>query len=202
MIPPTEEPAREWLQSISDRHACDWCKHPDKPIYHCGLCRHCYDIKTELRHLHREVEERKARGAVHPRFGLGDLEFHYIVAIDMAESAQCEGREYGPLSKGDHPLEVEHELSFISEKFLRKDLYRHSVALAEAFSPSQRRLLIYLLSRMTREFLRRRRRSGARLRKTMTGRTVEQALGERFPGTYRVEADPTVVRGGPRGKAR
>jgi hypothetical protein len=196
VIPPSEEPAQEWLESIADRHACGWCKNPDKPVCCGGLCRHCYDIKIELRRLHREVEERKARGAVHPRFGLGELGFHYIAAIDMAESAQCKGREYGPLSKGEAPLDFEHEFSSISEKFLKKDLYRHSVAQATAFSPSQRRLLVYLLSMMSREYLRRKRRSMAWFRIQVTGRTIEQALRERFPGTYRVEEDSTAVRAG------
>ena len=201
-MPPTNDLAQEWLEHIAERDACIWCKNPDKPVYCGGLCRHCYNIRAELKRLRREVQDRRARGPVSPRFDLAALEFDYIAAIDMAESAQCEGREYGPLSKGETPLDLEHEFSFISEKFLKKDLYRHSVALATAFSPSQRRLLVYLLSRMSREYLGRKRRSMVWYRILMTGRTIEQALRERFSGTYRVEEDPTIARRGSRAKSR
>jgi hypothetical protein len=194
MITTADDPAQEFLDRIVDRKACDWCKHPDKPVHRGGLCSHCYKIKTELRRLHRRVEDRTARGTVHPMFGLGNLRFEYTVAIDMAEAAQWEGRKYGSPNKGDvTPLDLEHEFEFIGEKFLKKDLYRHSVALFQHFfTPSQRRLLMYILSKMSREYLRRNRRSLAWL-DVQGGRTVEEALKERAFGTYRVEEEPTVV---------
>ena len=70
--------------------------------------------------------------------------------------------------------------------------YRHSVDLFTCFSPVQRRLLKFILSRMSREYLRRNRRRRAWF-KVQMGRTVKQALKERFFGTYRVEEDPTIV---------
>ena len=110
----------------------------------------------------------------------------------MAEAAQTEGRIYGFLAGDVTPLDLEHEFCFISEKFLKKDLYRHSVDLFTCFSPVQRRLLKFILSRMSREYLRRNRRRRAWF-KVQMGRTVKQALKERFFGTYRVEEDPTIV---------
>lgn len=182
-----------YLESIAGKEMCSWCRYPYKPTYSGGLCRHCYEIRAELRQLYRKVEDRKARGAVHPTFGLGNLQFDYIAAIDMAEAAHWEGRCYGSLYKHDvTPLDLEHEFGFISEKFLKKDLYRNSVDLFTYFTPPQRRLLIYVLSRMSREYLRRNRRKRA-WHDIQKGRTVKQALAERFFGTYRVEEDPTVI---------
>jgi hypothetical protein len=113
------------------------------------------------------------------------------VGCDTAEAAQWDGRKYGSPNKGDvTPLDLEREFEFIGEKFLKKDLYRHSVALFQHFfTPSQRRLLMYILSKMSREYLR---RSLAWL-DVQAGRTVEEALKERAFGTYRVEEDPSVV---------
>ena len=192
MIPSVDGCAQKHLEFVADEEPCNWCRYPYKPIYSGGLCRHCYEIKAELKQLHREVEDRKAHGAGHPMFGLGNLEFEYIAAIDMAEAAQTEGRIYGFLAGDVTPLDLEHEFCFISEKFLKKDLYRHSVDLFTCFSPVQRRLLKFILSRMSREYLRRNRRRRAWF-KVQMGRTVKQALKERFFGTYRVEEDPTIV---------
>jgi hypothetical protein len=200
MIATLDDSAQRYLGSITEKEMCTWCRYPYKPTYSGGLCRHCYDIKAELRRLHREVEERKAHGAVHPTFGLGSLQFDYIAAIDMAEAAQGEGRVYGSLSKGDAPLDLEHEFGFISQKFLKKDLYRNSVDLFTYFTPPQRRLLMYVLSRMSREYLRRNRRKRAWY-DIQKGRTTKQALEERFFGTYRVEKDPTVIGRRPAKKA-
>ena len=192
MIPAIDDRAQEYLEYIAENEMCNWCKYPHKPIYRGGLCRHCYNIKAELKRLHRKMEDGKERGAVHPTFGLGNLQFDYTAAIDMAEAAQTEGRTYGSLSKGDAPLDLEQEFGFISVKFLKKDLYRHSVDLFTYFAPSQRRLLMYVLSRISREYLRRNRRKRAWY-DIQVGRTMKQALEERFFGTYRVEEDPSIV---------
>jgi hypothetical protein len=201
MRPAMEDPAQQYLELIAERDTCGWCKHPREPIFRCGLCRHCYGIKSELKRRHRDLEGRRARGPVHPTFGLKNLEWPYAAAIDMAEAAQWEGREYGSLVRGEDPLDLEHEFGFICRKLLRKDLYRNSAGLFTHFSPPQRRLLLYLLSWMSRGYLRRKRRRQAWYN-IQKGRTLEQALKERLPGTYRVEDDPAVTRRRSPGKPR
>jgi hypothetical protein len=194
MVETLDDSAQKHLELVAARETCDWCKYPDKQIYRGGLCRRCDGIKAELKHLHKEVQERMARGDVHPKFGLGALEFDYVTATYMAEAAQSEGRMYGSLCNREvTPLDLEHEFSFISKRFLKKDVYRNSVDLYTYFTLPQRRLLKYIVSRLARDELRRNRRNLARFE--AQGRTIEQALNERFPGTYRVEEDATIDRG-------
>ena len=192
MIETLDDSAQKHLERVAANELCNWCRYPYKPIYRGGLCRHCYGIKAELKRLHKEVVDRRARGDVHPKFGLGILEFDYVTAINMAEAAQSEGRMYGSLyNRQVTPLDLEHEFSFISERFLKKDLYRNSVDLFSDFTLAQRRLLKYIVSRLAREEFRRNRRNLAKPQ----GQTIQQALNERFHGTYRVEEDATIQPG-------
>ena len=37
-----------FLESIHTGPSCDWCKHPEQPLYRAGFCRHCYRINREV----------------------------------------------------------------------------------------------------------------------------------------------------------
>ncbi|MGD0125283.1 MAG: hypothetical protein ABSF46_07995 [Terriglobia bacterium] len=179
---------QEHLDSISRREACGWCKHPFKDIYRSGLCRHCYKIKTELGALHQEVEHVKRAGKPYRGKVLisPSLKLAYMTALRMAEEAQWEGRKYGSLYNDDiTSLDVQRELSFISKRFLKKDLYENCVYLFDCYNLSQKRNLLHILSMMSREYLRRKRRF--RCRWEVVDKEIRHVLKGRFRGTYRVE---------------
>jgi hypothetical protein len=188
--------AQEHLDSIGHREACEWCKHPFKDVYRAGLCRHCYKIKSELRALHNKVEHAK-RSTIPRRGDLISpmLSLDYMTAIDMAEDAQWEGRKYGSLYNDDvTSLDLEHEFCFISKTFLTRDLYNNSAFLFDRFTASQKRYLLYILSRMSREYLRRKRRFRSIWR--VVGKDIKEVLEARSPGTYRVEEEVAILRKG------
>jgi hypothetical protein len=110
----------------------------------------------------------------------------------MAEDAQWEGRKYGSLHDEDvRSLDLEHELSFISKKFVKKDLYKGEAHWFDSLSVSQRRSLLYVLSKMGREYLRRKRR--LRCVHRVQDKEIKQVLKGRSRGTYRVEKDQCAL---------
>jgi hypothetical protein len=78
----------------------------------------------------------------------------------MMTLAKGEGEAYSDLSADRiDGLKLEHELSYLSRRFLRKDLYRGlATPLEWSFPPEQRVLLYYLIALMNREYLGRNRR--------------------------------------------
>ncbi len=96
------------------------------------------------------------------------LDFDYRAALAMEKDAKGEGKAYGRLYYADITgLDVEHEFSDISRRFVRKDLYHGDTNLFDwSFQPNQKRLLFYLLSLMSR----------ARLRRTRQYRAVNSDL--------------------------
>ena len=180
--------AQDYLDFLAQREACDWCKNPDKPVYKAGLCRHCYGIKGRLRRLQREVDGARARDRGRRKGGPipVPLEIAYKTTIEMAELAQCEGRKYGSLYHADvTALQLEHEFSLLSRALLRKDLYYGDADLFACFTPSQKRQLLYIVSRTTRGDSRRKRRRLA-CAETLS-KTIDQVLTDRSPDSFRVE---------------
>lgn len=180
--------AQDYLDFLAEGKACDWCKHPDMPVYRAGLCRHCYDIKQRLRRLQRVVDGARASDGGRRKGGpiTAQLEVDYKTTVEMAELAQCEGRKYGSLYHADvTPLQLEHEFSLLSRALLRKDLYYGDADLFACFTPSQKRQLLYIVSRITRGDSRRKRRRLA-CAETLS-KTIDQVLADRSPDSFRVE---------------
>ena len=184
----TSNHAQETLDRMGKSRECSWCKHPRKSVYRAGMCTHCYRIKRNLVRLHREVQRLRKTAAPHPRFGVipFQLDHEYRIALEMAEAARCEGRKYGSIHRDDITnLKLEHEFSFISKRFLKRDLYRNDAWLFECFSASQKRHLFYITSLMTREFLRNNRRAIAAGQ--VSGLSIDQVISGRSHGSFRVE---------------
>ena len=168
---------------------CAWCKEPYRAIHCAGLCRSCYSIKLELRSKYASYLARKA--VSRHRDDLWSAEHDLIVAIKMAESAQTDGRTYGNLHEGDgRTISLELEFGFISRRSLHKDLFNHRAYLFECFTPSQRRYLMYLVSRMSLEYRRRNRRSDS----VYNTDSLEDVMKGRAWGTYRVEDDVRALK--------
>jgi hypothetical protein len=139
----------------------------------------------------------RAKKVGDPRRGQGKipflLRFYYKAAIEKAEAAQREGRKYGLLYDDDLTShDLESEFSYISRKFLKKDLYYGEACLFDCFTSSQKRCLLYIVSKMSRTYQRRKRHRIAV--NTVTPKDVRRVLKDRAIGTYRVEKDPTVIR--------
>jgi hypothetical protein len=168
MSPTDDDYAEDFLGRLSDRSACQWCKHPNKRIYLKGLCRHCYDIRGKINRLHRTINEYKKKLGKMPlleaddvilryRNGLAEVEVHYQVAIEMEKDAKTEGEAYEQMYTAQiDGLTLEHQFSFISAKFVHQDLYHGDANLFDwSFTPNQKRLLSYLMSLMSSAYLRR-----------------------------------------------
>ncbi len=185
----SEKHAEEWLNWVLARVACAWCRNPDKKIYRLDMCRSCYDIRCELKRLHKRVlETNAAYGEKWPRSNqLFSLEFDYKTAIAMAESAQILGRMYQGLLKSADPLECEREFNYLSTRFVKKDLFDHCAFLFEHLSPINRSYLMYLIGKMMQELHARNRRRMAR--RIIGTKSRKEVLGERAWDTYRVEDD-------------
>jgi hypothetical protein len=104
----------------------------------------------------------------------------------MAEAAQSEGRVYGDAHR-EHvtSLKLEKEFGFISKHLLKKDVYRHGDYLFDSFTAAQKRQLFYIVSLMSREYLRKNRRKIASL--AVQGRSTEEVRETRSFHTFRVE---------------
>jgi hypothetical protein len=89
-----------------------------------------------------------------------DLEFNLHTYTKMAGFAQGEGRAYGNIHERRVSGEdLEGEFSFISKRFVKKDLFYGLASVFDwSFTPDQKRLIYYLLSQMSRSHLRRSRK--------------------------------------------
>ena len=144
---------------------CGWCRDPDSAIRSKGLCGHCYRIKRQIATLRDELSALERQRELD---GMPYIERRF--RLENAENkkwlAECDGAKYGDI--GSRPvdgLELEHELSFLSERLVGKKLYSGvQNSLNRRFSPTQRQYLFYLLSRMSRAWNRKKRGSDAFLR--------------------------------------
>jgi len=183
-----EKCAEDSLNSVKMRHTCVWCRHPNKIVYCRGMCRHCYDIRRDLKRLHKQVKRVKARFSEWPVANkFTRLELDYMTAVEMAESTQILGRAYVRYLDNTTSLDLENEFRLVSKRFLRRDLFNHDSFLFECFSPVHRRYLMHIVSRITQEYLRLNRRKMATGR--ILGKTMNEVLADRSWGTYRVEND-------------
>jgi hypothetical protein len=153
-----EYPA-EFLSSVHSGPRCSWCQHPDKKIYRKGLCSSCYRTSRKEAQLASAVEALKKNGRPVPF----PLEFDLHTYAKMGELARGEGGAYGDIHQREITgLDLEWELSYVSKRFVKKDLFHGDANLFDwSFTPDQKRLLYYLLSKMSRAYLRRGRKNRA-----------------------------------------
>lgn len=154
--------AEEILDRVSKPKStcCAWCKHPDKQVRRAGLCNHCYRLQLEARKCERKLAAFIPR--VDPRVSSVDrymLERALKVANKMIELAKHEGEYYARFAEPASGLDVETDLSFISKRWLGKDLFFGWANTFDwCFDQVQKRLLVYIFRKMLIESLRVRRR--------------------------------------------
>jgi hypothetical protein len=87
--------------------------------------------------------------------------FQHGVLVEVKGSALVEGQIYGAIHIEDvDGLRLEREFSFLSGKLVGKDLYNGTAnVFSHALTLPQRRLLLYELSKMSRRWLKKSRRS-------------------------------------------
>ncbi len=159
----------QFLEQIHTGPVCEWCKHPEQPVYRAGFCRHCYRIRREVSKLESQIQDRKRAKGLVP----SDLRFRLRTARKKVYLAKAEGSNYGNIHKKNIlGLDIERQLSQLSEALVKKDLYDGNAANAFdwSFSPDQKRLIYYLLSKLIRH----------RGRKARRGIAMGLAVGERY----------------------
>jgi hypothetical protein len=156
--------AENILQSAANPKdtCCQWCKHPQKRIRTAGLCNHCYRLKLELKHCESNLANftLDSRDPKASRSQRHFLEHQLKVAGRMMELAKGEGESYAQFAHTVTGLELERELRFVSERWLRDDLFIGWANILDwSFDQTQKRLLFFMLKRMTMEYLREKRRN-------------------------------------------
>lgn len=148
-----------FLERIHSDASCEWCKNPEQPLYRAGLCRHCYQISREVSKLESRVQECKE----HKQSISFDLDFYLKTAKKMVHLAKMEGSAYGDIHKKNVTgADLELQFSLLSKALIKKDLYYGDANLFDwSFSPAQKRLIFYLLSKLMRQRSRRARRGRA-----------------------------------------
>jgi hypothetical protein len=140
------------LELISGWAGCAWCgDHLRNVRPGSSLCETC---KRWKRREQQAIEEQDAKPSVGRTL---HLQYEIEFARLCREEGQIKGWE-GPVL----PLNLELELQTLSERFFGEDVFRGTILYFQQFSPAQRRLLMYLLRRMTKVWLRHRRRGFAR----------------------------------------
>jgi hypothetical protein len=155
----TNDYPRTFLEQMHKGPSCEWCKHPEESLYAAGLCRHCYRIRQKVSNLKSKVrlcKERKQSISF-------DLDFRLKTAGKMVQFAKMEGSRYGNLDrKNVTGLDLEHQFSLLSTSLVREDLYfGHANLFDWSFSPDQKPLIYYLLSKVMRQRERKARRGRA-----------------------------------------
>lgn len=146
-----------FLEQIHKGPVCEWCKHPEQPVYRAGLCRHCYRIRREASTLESQIQEAKRE----KQFVSSDAFFRLKIARKMADLAKAEGSIYGNIHKKKIlGLDIESQLSQLSQTLVKEDLYDGNAAnvFDWSFCPDQKRLIYYLLSKLIRQRERKARR--------------------------------------------
>jgi hypothetical protein len=116
-----------------------------------------------LNRLQKRVDAAKHKYGPNWASRLDTLDLDYKAALLMVKSAKIEGVQYlRYYSDRTTPLELETEFRWLSTRFLHKNVFNHDAYLFEKLSPVNRRFVMYLVSRLTRDDRRRNRRNIAR----------------------------------------
>lgn len=148
LLKPYDDAAHFFATLQTDR--CDWCLSPYLEIYHSGLCRHCYGIRSEKSRLAREVRERMERGLTWRRLA-SPLRRDCHVVGKMEDMVKAEGQSIAEHRRPEHSsMAIEDLLRYISCQLLprkeRELYYGCATTISGLFSPAQRAALIHLLS--------------------------------------------------------
>lgn len=133
---------------------CEWCLSPFHKVYRNGLCRHCHRISTAQQRLRKQIEMNPARQW--NRLPL-KLRHEYRVCLEMEKLAKCEGQTFQETQPFRTSLVLEKLMNEISQQLSHKRPYHQSI-FGRLLMPNQRIALIYLLSQMVRDNMRRNRR--------------------------------------------
>lgn len=156
-----EDYASQFLQRLYRYPQCEWCKDPGRRIHASGLCCSCYRLERNLAKLQGRLHEYKNHNQRTP----SQLQLEVRIARRKVRLAKAEGSLYGSINTQEiDGVRIEHELSSLSRGLVKKDLFYGDANLFDwSFSPSQKRLILYLLSGIQREFMRRNRHRMAKL---------------------------------------
>lgn len=149
-----EKGLEEYLDKIASRKRCGWCGGGEKETRpRSSLCQAC---KSWRRREHQALARQIGASTADPYAAL-----YAQYEVEFARLCREEGhiRSWeGPVST----LDLERELEGLTgHLFGEKDALRGTIGYFAQFSPAQRRLLMYILQRMTKTWLRHHRRDFA-----------------------------------------
>jgi hypothetical protein len=141
-----------------DTTKCSWCCSPFHKLQSKGFCGHCYRINRESKRLNEQIKDLKAQNKHIP----WDLHYEYQVSLKMEELAKQENWSFESADSFHTGMRIERLLDYVSEHWVNHSFYsQYASIFSNIFSSAQRRAVIYLLSKMVREHMRKNRRSTA-----------------------------------------
>jgi hypothetical protein len=155
--------AAEFLEGYINKVKCQWCQDPSRELYRARLCRHCYGISRRLAKAEKTMLAAKSSPMHVSHSHIIWLDLQVKTAQKMVDLAKADGLRYGAIHERQVTgLDLEHQFSLLSQRFLRKDFFYGQANLFDwSFSADQKRLIFYLLAQLHREFNRRHRKGVA-----------------------------------------
>lgn len=147
---------QEYLNERFTGTFCQWCRHPERPVLRSGLCNLCNKTRLDIAKQEKLVASGTFKSAV-DRQG---AEYRLSMLRKKIEVAKQEGARYGDLNhqEGMLGLQLEHELSRISEWAVGKDLYYGQAGFFDRYlSIEEQRFMLFILSDMGRYYMQRHR---------------------------------------------
>jgi hypothetical protein len=147
-LTPFDDAARFFCAPRAAR--CNWCLSPHHEIHRSGLCRFCYEIRSEKYRLARDARKILDGGRPWKSLEL-NLRIACHVVGRMEDAVRAAGQNMATGGRAEHsPMAIENLLRYISRRILpRKEhniYYNCALTLGGLFSPLQRKALIHLLS--------------------------------------------------------
>lgn len=138
-----EEQANSFVDSALARGRCEWCRSPWRSLYRVGLCRSCYNSRSELKNIERRITRLKTNSRPVP----GLLIFEQRVLKRAVANCKTDGDVLDDtLMPGSSAVDLEHDLDWLSQRICHRKLF-HGLAteLGWVFGPEHIRFLRCLI---------------------------------------------------------
>jgi len=145
-----ETRTNEYVADLTNRPKCALCQDAGVRIYKKDHCRRCYDLIRKEDRLKKKI--RNLTGMTQGQ--AFEVKFDLSVTRKAIQLTKIEGEVFGNISQRSiDGLNIERQLSRISRLLIHKDLYYGSANTVDwHFTPAQKKLLYYLLSKLERAY--------------------------------------------------
>jgi hypothetical protein len=140
--------AEQWLEQLRGMQRCAWCGEDKKPLNREKLCAACLRTRRYAATVRKGTEAIPSRATDHERW---KQTRELRIAERMVEICQGDGQRMETILNGDifDVVDLEQSLSGVAYAVCHQRNFFHGKAsqLALTFTPEQRRILAYLLSK-------------------------------------------------------